>query len=356
MDPSLPALDDARLDAAFDLVRRQTDERATYAALAVGRPGRLVRSAAFLRGKETPPRRTAIASITKPITATAIMRLVEAGRLVLLEPLTTYLPEFRPTVRGEAAGPIEPLTAWHILTHTSGLPDASDEFLLSAPPEPAAQFERLCRTELLFRPGTEYSYASDSWYVLSTLIERITGEPYPEYLRSHIFEPLGMAATSFNPTKPGPEPLPLQGSFGPDGVPFDVKVAYFIALAMPGGGLWSTTEDVATFGRAMLNGGTLDGVRVLGRSFVDLMTRPHTNDVRERGTGRDPGYGLGWGLPWLGRASPSGALSFGHTGATGSTLIVDPANDLVVVYLRNDWSAPMTLTDEAVQAVYGALD
>ena len=89
---------------------------------------------------------------------------------------------------------------------------------------------------------------------------------------------------------------------------------------------------------------------------VDLMTRPHTNDVRERGTGRDPGYGLGWGLPWLGRASPSGALSFGHTGATGSTLIVDPANDLVVVYLRNDWSAPMTLTDEAVQAVYGALD
>ena len=356
MDSWLPAIDDTRLNAAFDLVRRQTDGRTTYAALAVARPDRLLRSAAYLRGEATAPRRTAIASITKPITATAVMQLVEAGRLVLLEPLTAYLPEFRPTVRAGTDKPVEPLTAWHILTHTSGLPDAGDDFYLSAPPEPAAQFERLCQAELLFPPGSAYSYASDSWYVLSTLIERITGEPYRDYLRTHIFEPLGMAATSFDPTAPGPEPLPLGGDFGPAGVPFEVKVAYFIAMAMPGGGLWSTADDVAIFGRTMLNGGTFEGIRVLGRPFVDLMTKPHTNDVSELGTGRDPGYGLGWGLPWLGRASPSGALSFGHTGATGSTLIVDPANDLVLVYLRNDWSSPMTLADEAVQAVYGALD
>lgn len=107
----------------------------------------------------------------------------------------------------------------------------------------------------------------------------------------------------------------------------------------------------------MLGGGALDGTRVLGRPFVELMTREHTGDVLEAGTPpRSPHYGLGWALPGQGPGSPASTRAFGHTGATGSQLIVDPAWDLVVVYLRNEWDADMVQTDEAIQAVYAALD
>jgi CubicO group peptidase (beta-lactamase class C family) len=162
-----------------------------------------------------------------------------------------------------------------------------------------------------------------------------------------------MAATTFDPADPGPAAVPLEG---PPGLPRDEVLARVISLALPGGGLWSTADDLVRFGRAMLLGGTLDGVRVLGRPFVELMTRLQTDGILELGTGRAPGYALGWGRPGLGRGSPASPSSFGHNGASGSTLIVDPAEDLVVVYLRNDWGATMTATEEAVQAVYAALD
>lgn len=351
-------LDPDRLARAFDLVARQVaDGRASYASLAVGRADGLVRSAAYLPdGPLDAPRRSAIASITKPITATAILQLVEAGSLVLSEPLTTYLPAFRPEPPRDADGAPEPITTWHVLSHTAGLTDATDEFFLGNPATPAAMVERLSRDRLQFLPGTAYSYCSDSYYLLSALIERLSGVSFPDDLRNRIFGPLGMAATTFDPSDPGPEAVPLEGPLGPPGLPRDEVLASFIALALPGGGLWSTTDDLVRFGQAMLLGGTLEGTRVLGRPFVDLMTRHQTAGIFEIGTGRAPGYALGWGRPGLGRGSPASPSAFGHNGASGSTLIVDPAHNLVVVYLRNDWGATMTATDEAVQAVYAALD
>ena len=148
----------------------------------------------------------------------------------------------------------------------------------------------------------------------------------------------------------------MAGRLGPPSIPHDDVVRSFISLEMPGGGLWSTVDDLLRFGRAMLGGGSLDGTRILGRPFVDLMLRDHTADVRELDTGRRPCYGLGWGRPGLGRGSPASPSAAGHGGATGSTLLVDPAFDLVVVYLRNVWGVSMLATDEAVQAVYSSLD
>jgi CubicO group peptidase (beta-lactamase class C family) len=351
-----PRLDPERLDRAFELVRQQTaDGRATYASLAVGRGDGPVRSATFADGEPTAPRRTAIASITKPITATAVLQLVESGDLVLIESLATYLPGFAPEPPADATAPADPISAWHLLTHTSGLADAPDEFYERTPPTRSALVDRYAGDRLRFLPGTAYAYTSDTFQLLAEVIERRTGVPYPEYLRSRVFEPLGMTATTFDPSEPGPEPLHLDGSFGPPGAPYDETIAYFITLAMAGGGLWSTADDVLRFGRAMLAGGTLDGTRVLGRPFVDLMTRDHTRDVRELGTGRRPDYGLGWGRPGEGRGSPASPSAFGHSGASGSMLIVDPDEDLVVVYLRNHWGVSMTATEQAIQAVYGAL-
>ena len=355
-------LDDGRLARAFEHVEHQVrDGRTPYAALAVARGDGIVRSVAWSGEGEVAPYRTAIASITKPITATAVLQLVEEGRLVLTEPVSTYLPTFRPAPPPDAAGddaPVDAITPWHVLTHTSGLTDAPDSFftLRSSPPDADALLERLSTEPLRFRPGSAYAYASDSFNVLSALVEHASGMPYRDFLRERILDPLGMDATTFDPFEPGPPALVLEGSFGPDDVPRDELLAYFISLAMPGGGLWSVPDDVATFGRAMLHGGTLDGTRILGRPFVELMTRLHTGTVRDFGGAPQPNYGLGWGRPGLGRGLPASASAFAHTGASGSVLLVDPAYDLVVVYLRNEWGASVTLTDEAVQLVYAALD
>lgn len=350
-------LDPARLERAFRLVAEQTaGGRATYAALAVARADGLVRSESFQAGRRLEaPRRSAIASITKPITATAVLQLVEDGAIVLTEPVATYLAGFNPASPPGADGPIEPVTLWHVLTHTAGLADATDEFLLAGSLAPAAMVERLGRDALLFRPGTAYAYCSDSYYLLSEIVTRVSGRAFRDFLKIRIFEPLGMTATTFDPADDGPSALRLEGTVGPAGLPYEILLSGFVALQMPGGGLWSTPDDIARFGRAMLLGGTADGVRVLGRPFVDLMTRHHTEGILETGTGRSPTYALGWSRPGLGRGSPASFGAFGHSGATGSILIVDPSWDLVVVYLRNEWSAPMTTAEEAVQAVYAAI-
>jgi len=354
-------LDPGRLDRAFERVETSVrDGAAAYAALAVGRSNGPVRIAAYGPAGElgTAPR-SAIASITKPITSVAVMQLVEGGRLDLSEPVRTYLPWFDPppAQAGEdrdtpAAGPI---TTWHILTHTAGLVDAPYVKGEAELADAAAVLRFLARTPLTWPPGTSYRYASESFYVLAALVDALGDDAYPVHLTRRILGPLGMAATTFDPREPGP-PSASQGGGRPDHGPDATMLDRLVSLAMPGGGLWSTPEDVLRFGRAMLGGGTLDGVRVLGRPFVDLMTRHHTADVWEPGSPpRRPTYGLGWGL--LGRAHglPVGERSFGHSGATGSLLVIDPDHDLVVVHLRDEWGATMQLTHEAVAGVYGAL-
>jgi CubicO group peptidase (beta-lactamase class C family) len=350
-------LDEAALGRAFAHVRAQVDSgRVPYAALAIGRSDGPIRSETFLPDEPgAGPRRSPIASITKPITATAILQLVEAGSLVLTEPIATYIPEFQPSP-ADPADPGEPITTWHVLSHTAGLSDATDAELAAAPPTKARLLEILCQSRLRFRPGSAFAYTSTSYVLLAELIERLSGGSYPSFLATRIFEPVGMPATMFDPSTPGPDAVPFGGRVGPPGIPYDLMVSIFVSLEMPGGGLWSTADDLVRFGRAILRGGSLDGRRVLGRPFVDLMTRTHTNGVRELGSDRDPTYALGWARLGLGHGSPAGPHAVGHSGASGSILVVDPDRDLVVVYLRNVWGVAMTATDEAISTVYAALE
>jgi CubicO group peptidase (beta-lactamase class C family) len=130
----------------------------------------------------------------------------------------------------------------------------------------------------------------------------------------------------------------------------------FTALELAGGGLFGTASDLVRFGRAMLRGGELDGTRILARSFVELMTREQmTGGLGDVG---DPilaaHYGLGWGKPDP-RTSPASGSAFGHGGLTGTTLWVDPAHDLVVVYLSGVFGHPARPREMVLQAVYSAL-
>jgi len=348
-----------RLAAAFRLVEAQvTSGQVRFVSLAVGRREGPVWSAAYgPDGPLTQDRRFLVASITKPVTATAVLQLVEDGRIVLTAPLRDYLPEFQPLPPEAGMPGADAITTWHILTHTSGLTDAGQEFLEARRPTPSVLFDRVCTQRLAFAPGTQYQYASDSFYLLAEIVRRVGGLDYVDHLRERIFDPLRMSATTLDPAQPGPAPLPLGGYFDRYGALLDEATRYFVSLAMPGGGLWSTADDLVRFGRAMLQGGSLDGDRILGRPFVELMTREHTTDVFETGTPpRRPHYGLGWTLPGRADGSPADRSAFGHAGATGTALIVDPRWDLVVVYLRNEWDGGSVAADEAIQAVYGALD
>ena len=126
-------------------------------------------------------------------------------------------------------------------------------------------------------------------------------------------------------------------------------------LHLAGGGLWSRAEDVLRFGRAILRRGELDGVRVLSPAFVDLMTREVTVNGLGAATDvlRAEHYAVGWGKP--GVASPASPSAFGHGGATGTRLWVDPAHDLVFVYLTGVWEMPHTPINAVHDAVYAAL-
>jgi CubicO group peptidase (beta-lactamase class C family) len=356
--PPATAIDEPRLDAAFELVARQvTSGRVRVAGLAVGRAGGLIRCATYgPSGTATEDHRFLVASITKPITATAVLQLVEDGRLVLTQPVQSYLPEFAPPPAAPGMPGGEAVTAWHLLTHTSGVGDVGEAFLEVSRPSAEFLYRRCCTEPLRHAPGSRYAYATDSFFVLARLVRCVGDLDYGEHLRRRIFEPLGMTATTFDPAQPGPPPFPLGGTFDRFGRLLDAATRYVVSLEMPGGGLWSTPGDLMTFGRAMLSGGALDGVRVLARPLVELMTDDHTQGVLADGDPpEDPHYGLGWSRPGREPGSPASARSFGHRGGTGSQLIVDPEHDLVVVYLRNEWGVDASATDEAIRAVYGAL-
>jgi CubicO group peptidase (beta-lactamase class C family) len=349
----------AVLDDAFALVRAQVDGGLVPAAvLGVADAEGIIRCEGFgtvdgrpLTGQD----RFLIASITKPILASAVMQLVEAGRLALDEPVQRIVPEFSPPP-AQAGGPGgEAVTPWHLLTHTSGVGDIDTGLVVRTLPDRAELLRRACTAPLAFTPGGRYAYASDSFYVLGELIRRIDGRDYPAYLSERILVPLGMGDTSFDPFVPADRRVAVQLPGFPGDAP-DIAVIYSASLEAAGWGLWSSCLDVLRFGRAMLAGGSLDGQRVLAPGTVELMTREHTQgivDIDDPST--SPRYGLGWVKPGPEQGLPGSPRAFGHGGATGTRLWVDPAVGLVVVYLMNVWDTSDAHSAAAVRAVVDAL-
>jgi CubicO group peptidase (beta-lactamase class C family) len=289
-----------------------------------------------------------IASITKPIVATAIMRLVEEGRLLLSDHVVQHIPEFAES--GKQA-----VTVWHILTHTSGLEEESWRRELSERRAPDEEFLRAaCRSHLHFEPGTRYEYCSLSFTILGELITRLSGLPYPEYLRRQIFEPLGMRDTSFAPTA-----APQSRTACVYGVDADSErfANYIGTTAAPGAALWSTAADLIAFGQALLRGGLYNGYHLLAPASIEAMTRLYTAGMTEiRDNQPVPVfYGLGWGKPALDGTTLASPHAYRHGGATGTLLLVDPQWNLVFVFLTNRWGIEGQAPNMALNALYGAL-
>jgi CubicO group peptidase (beta-lactamase class C family) len=341
------------LEPAFDVAGAQVDQGTVpFAIVGVADAAGIVRLEAL--GAKDGPRIGVhavclLASITKPLVATAVLREVEAGRLDLGEPLNPWLEGL--------ADSAKPFSAWHVLTHTSGYADIDLEGLLLRGGDRAEMLRQAQQMPQATAPGAAFRYASTPFDLLAEALEGRLGRPLGDLVHDNVLDPLGMTATSFDPAPTlagwmAPVTVDLPSLAGVDG---SALVGGYTRLRLAGGGLWSTAADVLRFGRAILRGGELDGVHLLSPAFVDLMTREVTVDGLGAADDVLHGehYAIGWGKP--GPASPASPSAFGHGGATGTRLWIDPQHDLVFLYLTGVWELGPLPIDAVLNAVYAAL-
>ena len=266
-----------------------------------------------------------LASLTKVIgTTTALMQLWADHRVDLDAPVQRYLPEF--------VGPHKELvTVRHLLTHSSGLPGWRP--LYKEATSPAEALRLLYQTPLDTLPGVRMVYSDLGAMLLGKIVERVSGEPLDVYLRRHVFAPLGMTSTMFKPPRrllPRIAPTerdPWRGRLV-HGEVHDEN-AYFLGGVSGHAGLFSTAADLSRFARMYLQGGQLDGARIVTQAAIDTFTRVQDSVLSNRA--------LGWEVP-NGSNSAGHELSrraFGHTGFTGTSIWIDPARDLFIVLLSN---------------------
>ena len=313
-----------------------------------------------------------LASMSKPITAAAIMMLVDDGKIRLDDPISRYIPEFaRMRVGPYAPGKPEaelaalpyaahPITIWNLLTHTSGMEAdiAVDKELttkLSQRTTLAAWMPYYAHFPLAWQPGARFSYSALMGFdVLGRIVEVVSGQPYDKFLSKRMFGPLGMKDTTFRLSDEQATRLvaiyaasdgkltPAEASFASD--------TYFSGA----GGLFGTAPDYLKFADMLAGHGAGGGVRILSRKSVDLMGSMQLPPTFP-GLGPGNGWGLGMRHATAGAIIPPG--SYGWSGAFGTHFWVDPRHQLEAVFminLSNAQGAAAPTSREYERLVYGA--
>lgn len=322
-----------------------------------------------------------IYSMTKPIICTALMILYEQGRFQLFEPVAKYIPAFGKVKVLENAGkggqmlvdPVRPMTVRDLFMHTAGL---TYDFLVDSPVGELyrearlgndasrtleAMISELARQPLAYQPGSRWHY-SLSIDVLAYLIEVLSGQPLRDFLQTQLFGPLGMVDTDFG--VPAAKQARLATMYGlPDivgeGITFpklldawasgyneriDISTTYPTdqpgIFGRGGHGLFATVSDYMRFAQLLLNGGALDGERLLGRKIVELMHMNHVSAALlpyEIGGLPNGGYGFGLGsrvlLNVADSAVPGSVGEFGWAGAAKTYYWVDPQEELIGLFM-----------------------
>lgn len=262
-----------------------------------------------------------VASLTKVIaTAPAVMKLLENGRINLLDPITRWFPELEGSGREE-------ITLLNLLTHTSGIDDmeiSADDSLKKALIKTASQNSP--------PPGDRFRYADINFILLGEMVRRVSGVPLDMFCREHVFAPIGMADTQFLPQADTAALIaPTAGSNKAlsAGIVQDMNARRLGGVAGHAG-LFSNASDLTRFATMILNQGSYKGTRLFNERTIAQMTAPYFYSK-----GRIV-RGLGWDIksPF---SAPKGdlfsAMSFGHTGYSGSSLWLDPEQDLFVLML-----------------------
>jgi CubicO group peptidase (beta-lactamase class C family) len=335
----------ARLQRAHDLLAEwaRTD-KLPAAALCVGRKGRMLEPQFFGRQRpdaRDPLRKDAlflVASITKPVTVTAVMLLVERGLLALEDRVADYVPKF-------GANGKKDVQIRHLMTHTSGLPDMlpGNDALRAAHKPLSAFIDEICRLPLLFPPGTRVSYQSTGTAMLSEVLHQVTGATLPDFLQKEIFTPLGMQDTSLG-WQPDKKERIAVVRISPEQAKTDWhwNTPYWLGFGAPWGGLITSPADFARFCRMMLADGVLGETRVLGPATVRAMTSNQLAcmpQVPEEERRCRP-WGLGWKLNWAGHSANFGDLlgprTYGHWGATGTLCWLDPDSETFCILFTTE--------------------
>jgi CubicO group peptidase (beta-lactamase class C family) len=289
-----------------------------------------------------------IASTSKPLTATAVMMLVDEGKISLNDPVEKYLPEFHgqmvrvavdgKTQNGQAASGWQtsprrvaanhPILVREILSHTSGLPfksaaqpGALDTLSLS---ESVRSF---AAEPLLFQPGSSYRYSNEGINTAARIIEVVSGMPYEKFMQERLFDPLGMKDTTFWPNAEQISRLAETYKLEPktkDLVEVHInQLTYPLndrqhRYPMPAGGVFSTATDLSKFCEMILNGGTLDGKRYISPASLRAMTSVQNGGMEKHD------YGFGWSI------SKNG---FGHGGAFNNAMEIDTATNSIFIFM-----------------------
>ncbi len=374
------------LNRLLGVLQSEIDRQRLPGAVAlIARGGRLALFESL--GRQSPQAQTAMArdsifriySMTKPIVSVAVLMLMEEGRLLLGDPVSKYLSEFagqKVAVLRDGRMALEPVqreaTVQDLLRHTAGL---TYEFLgdsavqqqyvqvkIASRKRSNAEFAReLAAIPLAHQPGSawDYSRATD---VLGVLIEALSGQTLGDFLQQRILGPLGMKDTAFSVPPRQQHRIAEAFDRDPDsGAPVKLlEVREPPRFESGGGGLVSTAMDYARFLQLMLGGGTLDGVRLLGRKTVELMTADHLGDIPRVCDLLSPGHGFGLGYAvrtHAGLAGVPGSVGLYYWGGiAGTSFFVDPKEELFALMMiqapgQRDYFRPLFR-----DLVYAALD
>ena len=376
-----------RLTKVHEAVKRHIDGGALPGVVTlVARNGRIVHFEAQgvidVEAKKPMPKDGVfrLASMSKPVTAVAVMMLIEEGKVRLTDPVSRFIPEFKsakvavpkPGAAGATAAPAAPgggrgrggppveveivnanrdITVRDLLTHTSGLMTIGGPANGQAQAGPDAQRQpndtlatyipRLGRVPLDYQPGAMWRYSGLAGFdVLSRIVEVASGQSFDQFLQQRLFDPLGMKDTGFPLTGPkASRVVPMyrrtQNGFERQPDQNGLSSATYFSGA---GGLSTTAEDYLQFAQMLLNGGELNGRRYLGPRTVTLMSSNHTGDMVNGQFGR-PARGMGFGLGVQVVEDPVaadlrvGKGAWGWAGAYGTNVHIDPTEKMVSIIM-----------------------
>ena len=369
-----------RLGRIREAVQRHIDAGSVPGAITlVARHGRIVHfethGVADIEAKKPMPKDAIfrLASMSKPITAAAVMMMIEEGKVRLNDPVFRFIPEFKgsmvavlkpgaapaaPAGPGGRGGPppavdlvaaARPITVRDLLTHGSGLMSGGPGQRTAGPeaqrrPDDtlATHIPRLGAVSLDFQPGTLWRYSGQAGFdVLSRIVEVASGMPFDRFLQTRLFDPLGMKDTGFTITParmPRMAVLYQRGQGGTFTRAENQNGASSATYFAGSGGLVTTAEDYLQFAQMMLNGGELNGRRYLGPKTIELMASNHTGDLVNGQFGR-PARGMGFGLGVQVVEDPiaadlrQGKGSWGWAGAYGTNVNIDPQERMVTIIM-----------------------
>lgn len=317
-----------------------------------------------------------LASMTKPVISVAILTLLEEGRILLNDPVKSFLPEFADLQVQQPDDSLtkadRDITVRDLLTHTSGLGSATTGQALELAQgivelrDPAATLAdvvpQMAKVPLSFQPGTAWEYSGAFGFdTLGRIVEVVSGMPLDQFLTQRLFEPLGMHETTFAVPAEKLDRVPTVYDRGPNGLQLATPTGYLDRATTPtnryhggGGGLTGTAEDYSRFAMMLAAGGILDGERILSRKTVDLMRSNHIGQMPfDRTTIDMRGCRFGLGVRVVENPADATTLAskgtFDWAGAFGTNSLIDPVEGVVVLMLIQRFP---NITDQVLRSLW----